>query len=267
MANLSTKHVARNKIILVYGPPKTGKSLFVGKLAEKKKLLWFDLENGSDVLFSLPKEWHKNIELIKIPDNRSYPIAIETCLKVIKGGAFSICETHGKVSCPVCIDLKTKLPKDGASVYSGDLSNIDSDTVVVFDSLTQLTNSAISSITRNKPDDYKLNYDDWGNLGKLLDIFLSHVQTFHGSIVCISHEGSVEMQDGKEKIVPVAGTRNFSRNTARYFGEVIYTEVVNKKHIAASSTTYKNSILTGSRTGASFESEESPKLLSIFEEH
>ena len=115
-----------------------------------------------------------------------------------------------------------------------------------------------------QPEDYKLTYDDWGNLGKLMDTFLSHVQQAPFNIICISHETEVEMEDGKNKLVPTAGTRNFSRNTAKYFDEVIYCEVKNKKHIAASSSTYSNNILTGSRTGFSIETQPNASLNQIF---
>jgi hypothetical protein len=135
---------------------------------------------------------------------------------------------------------------------------------VVVDSLTQLTNSAIAHITKHQPDDYKLNYDDWANLGKLMDTFLSQVQQARYNIVCISHETEVEMEDGKQKLVPTAGTARFSRNTAKYFDEVIYCEIKNRKHIAASSTTYSGNILTGSRTGNVMETATEPSLVPIF---
>ena len=102
------------------------------------------------------------------------------------------------------------------------------------------------------------------HLGKLMDTFLSHVQNAPFNVVCISHETETEMEDGKVKLVPTAGTRNFSRNTARYFGEVIYCEVKNGKHIAASSTTYSNKVLTGSRSGISLENAPEASLLRIF---
>lgn len=262
---LSQMKVDKTKRILVYGPPKSGKTEFVGKVAEAKKVIWFDLENGHDTLFKLPVEWQERIEVIAIPDTRGYPIAIETCLKVIKGDPVEICDEHGKVSCPQCWEFKEKKWKAGKSGTRVCLKELDNDTIVVFDSLTQLTNSAIANITRTKPDDYKLTYDDWGNLGKVLDTFLSYVQNARYNVVCISHENAVEMQDGKEKLVPTAGTRNFSRNSAKYFGEVIYCEVVNKKHKFASSTLYKNNVLTGSRAGKSLESGDDARLLDLWE--
>ena len=109
-----------------------------------------------------------------------------------------------------------------------------------------------------------MEFDDWANLGKLMDVFLSHVQQANFHVVCISHETEVKMEDGKDKLVPTAGTRNFSRNTAKYFDEVIYCEVKNKKHVVGSSTTYNNNILTGSRSGTTLETDPSASLIPIF---
>lgn len=255
---LSQKPATKHHHVLLFGPPKSGKTQLAGQLAEEFNIIYFDLENGIDTLLKLPEEWKERVEVISLPDTRSYPIAIETMLKVIKGGKVSICEAHGKVSCPVCT-------KNSSPVIEIELSTLPSNTVVIVDSLTQLTNSAIAHITKGTDDLYKLQQDDWGNLGKLLDIFMSHVQQAPFHIVCISHETEVEMVDGKNKIVPTAGTRNFSRNTAKYFDEVIYCEVKNGKHVAGSSTKYSNKILTGSRLGNEIEAlGENISLLPIF---
>lgn len=244
--------------VLIYGPPKTGKTELAGALAEYKKLLWVDLENGYTTLLKFPQEWKERIEIISLPDTRSFPIAIETCLKMVKGMKVSICEEHGKVACPSCTTQK----KPAVEV---ELSKLDSDTVVVFDSLTQLTNSAIAHITKGKPDDYKMEFDDWGNLGKLMEIFLSHIQQAPFNVVCISHETEAELEDGKLKLVPVAGSRTFSRNVAKYFDHVVYAEVKNRKHNFLSSTTSAINLNTGSRTGIVLESTAAPKLITLFE--
>ena len=254
---LSQKSASKSHRALLFGPPKSGKTQLAGKLSEEFNLIWFDLENGVDTLLKLPIEQQERIEVITLPDTRSYPIAIETMLKVIKGSRSEICEKHGKVNCSIC-------KKDNSPFNIVELSTLPLDTIVVVDSLTQLTNSAISHITKNQADDYKLNYDDWGNLGKLMDTFLSHVQQAPFNIICISHETETEMEDGKMKLVPTAGTRAFSRNTAKYFDEVIYCEVKNKKHIAGSSTLYNGNILTGSRTGSVLESQAEASLIPIF---
>lgn len=273
MAKLSSKQHSQTHRCIVYGGPKTGKSLLAGKLAEFYNLIWVDMENGHETLFQLPEEWQDRIELISIPDTRSFPIAIETVLKMVKGKV-SICEAHGKVSCVICKREETDRCKEVEadqhhdvhnSLFTDvDLNSLDHSSVVVFDSLTQLSNSAIAFITKNEPDDYKLNYDDWGNLGKLLDIFLSHIQQAGYNVVVISHETEAETEGKKKTLVPVGGTRNFSRNIAKYFDHVIYMERKNKKHVASSASTYATNILTGSRTDVSIEDSEVPSLLPIF---
>lgn len=255
---LSQKSASKSHRVLLFGPPKSGKTRLAGSLASSFNLIWFDLENGVDTLKQLPPSQQERVDVISIPDTRGFPIAIETMLKVIKGAPVEICEAHGKVACALC-------RKDSRPFTRVALSELPLDTIVIVDSLTQLTNSAISHITKDRGDDYKMQHDDWGNLGKLMDTFLSYVQQAPFNIVCISHETEVEMEDGKQKLVPTAGTRNFSRNTAKYFDEVIYLEVKNKKHIAASSTTYANNILTGSRSGTVLESSTGEaSLVSIF---
>lgn len=229
----------------------------LGTLAEHFKIIDIDCENGWETLLQIPEQFKDNVEIISLPDTRSYPIAIETCLKLIKGGPVDICEEHGKVGCTLC-------KKEDKPFTRLELNSLGPEYIVAFDSLTQLTNSAISHIAKNKPDDYKFEYDDWAMLGKIMDTFLSHVQNARFNVLCISHETETEMEDGKTKLVPTAGTRNFSRNTARYFGEVVYCEVKNGKHIAASSTSYSNKVLTGSRSGIRLEDSPAASLLRLF---
>ena len=258
MAKLTSLQASKTKRILLYGAPKTGKTKLAAELAEHFNVLYIGLENGHDTLFNLPQATQEKIEVLNLPDSRSYPIAIETMLKVIKGVPVKVCELHGKVGCPIC-------SKDAsAAIMDLELQALGPDWVVIVDSLSQLTNSAISFITKGKPDTYKLQTDDWGDLGKLMDMFLSHVQVAKYNIICISHETAVEMQDGKEKLVATAGTRNFSRNSAKYFDEVIYCELKNKRHVIGSATSYANNIVTGSRGDVALEDFKDPKLIYLW---
>jgi hypothetical protein len=252
--------------VLIFGPPKVGKSLLAGKLASHFKLDWLDAENGSEVLRQLPIEHQRNINLFSFPDTSSYPIAVESWRKIVKGsGELKICHTHGKVSCTLCT---TPELNDILDLTPGKL-----DRIIVFDSLTQFTNSAGAYFTNKlikasngklSNEDVKFGFDEYGAQGRVCEEFLSHIQQAKYHLICISHEQEVELEDGKNKLVATLGTRNYSRNSAKAFGHVVYCDVKNGKHNFGSSTTYLNNVVSGSRTGAALEKMEIPSLLPIF---
>lgn len=254
---LTEKKASATHRVLVYGGPKVGKTELVGKLSQYYNLHWFDAEKGWVTLTKLPKEWQERINIISIPDSRVFPIAAETWQRVIKGAAIDICGTHGKVSCAIC-------KKEAAALERVCLNELGPRDIVVFDSLTQLSNSFIAHLTKAQPEDYKLHLDDWGNLKVLVEKFLSQVQAANFNIVCITHEEQVPMEDGKMKLVPVSGSSKSSMNTAKYFDHVVYAEVKNKKHVFGSSTGYGMNIVTGSRTDVVMEKADQPSLLDIF---
>lgn len=257
MPVLSNVEESKTHTVIVYGAPKSGKTELVGKLAQEFNLLWFDLEKGYATLFKMPKSYQQRIQLVALPDTKIYPIAIETMLKVITGKPTDICIEHGKVSCALC--KKNSLPSE--TVH---LDSLDDNWIVVVDSLTQLANSCMNHLTKLQDDLYKVEWDDYRNQGSLMDKFLSQVQQAKFNIICITHEAEVEMDDGRKKLVPISGTLNFSRNTAKYFGTVVYSVIKNRKHEFGSTTTYSNNILTGSRTNFDIEKETVATLLNIF---
>lgn len=259
MAKLTEKKLSKTHRVLVYGEPKSGKTELAARLAEKYKILYLDLENGYETLLKLPHEWQENVEIVSIPDTKVFPIAIETVLKIVTGAPVEICDEHGKVGCAIC-------KKDSLPTTRVCLNELGEDWIVVVDSLTQLSNSAMNHLTKGQTDTYKPEWTDYRNQGQLLDKFLSQVQQAKYNIVCITHVVETELEDGRKKLVPVCGTTAFSRNTAKYFDHVVYCEVKNKKHNFASSTTYANNVLTGSRTDISLESVDNPSLLAIFTE-
>jgi hypothetical protein len=257
MPILSTVSAQTTHRALVYGGPKSGKTELVGNLSLYFNLLWFDCEKGYATLLKLPKAQQERINLISLPDTRTFPIAIETMLKVITGAAVEVCEEHGKVACGLC-------KKDSKLFTRICLSELTPDTIVVLDSMTQLANSTMAHITKGQSDDYKYEWDDYRKQGTLMDKFLSSVQQANYNIVVITHEVEAELEDGRKKIVPAAGTANFSRNTAKYFDHIVYCEVKNKKHNFGSSTTFGMSLVTGSRTDVEIEKGTVPSLLDIF---
>lgn len=259
MAKLTEKKLSKTHRVLVYGEPKSGKTQLAAALAEKYKILFIDLENGYETLLKMPVSWQQNVEIISIPDTKVFPIAIETVLKIVTGAPVEICDEHGKVGCAIC-------KKDSLPFTRVCLNELTDDWIVVVDSLTQLSNSAMNHLTKGQADTYKPEWTDYRNQGQLLDKFLSQVQQAKYNIVCVTHVVETELEDGRKKLVPVCGTTAFSRNTAKYFDHVVYCEIKNKKHNFASSTTYANNVLTGSRTDIALESSDSPSLLSIFAE-
>lgn len=251
--------------ILVYGAPKTGKTDFVGQLAATHKLWWFDLEDGVKTLISSPrmkKEWLANIELFKIPDTQTFPVAVDTLLRVIKGGDHAICHAHGSVNCSRCKSLGAEA---ATTINVGAFTSND---VLVIDSVSQLAASVMNYIKRDVilKDNYdaKADWDDYAKQGRIMDRIFSILQQAPFNVVAISHEQLVEMEDSKKRIVPIGGTSNFSKTFAKYFDDVVYCEIVNKKHKFASSTTYSGSIVLGSRAGKMLETMEQPSILELF---
>lgn len=254
---LTQAKTSKAKRVLIYGESMTGKTTLAGTLAAKYKMIWFDLEKGYESLLKLPATSQENIELLAIPDSKIYPIAIETLLKVFTGKEVFICETHGKVSCPVC-------KKAGEPETRICLNELDESYIVVIDSLTQLSASTINFLMKDKEDTAKPEWEVYRAQGALLEKILSCMQQSKHHIVCISHVVESQQEDGKVKLFPVCGTSNFSRNCPRFFDDVVYLELKNKKHMASCSTTYANNITAGSRSGHSIG--EDMNLLALFQE-
>lgn len=258
MAKLSEVSDQVAKKVLVYGASGSGKTRAVGQLANKYNLIWLDGENGWETLKQLPKEAQARIELIRIPDTKDLPMFAETVAKILTGAPCKVDDATGKVNHP----LREKDKRPYTEVH---MAEVDRDTILVIDSITQLVSSVTFQIIKGKPDDYKLDWDDWGNLGVVMNKLLTYIQAARYHVVAITHENIVTNVDKSEAIVPVGGTRNFSRNTGKYFGDVVYMEVKNKKHMAASSTVFSNKISTKSRTDVALEKDAEVDLLKLFQ--
>jgi hypothetical protein len=117
---------------------------------------------------------------------------------------------------------------------------------------------------KDKEDTAKPEWDVYRSQGALLEKILSCMQQAKHHIVCISHVVESQQEDGKVKLFPVCGTANFSRNVPRFFDDVVYVELKNKKHMASCSTTYANNVTAGSRLGHVIG--EDMNLLDLFSE-
>ena len=245
--------------VIVFGDPKVGKTELVGKLAHHFPMTWFDLEDGHATLLKLPSEAKKNINLIQVPDTRESPQAQDTIRRIFTNpGPHKICADHGKIGCMVC--TKSQRP-----FHTVDFANLRKNEIVVIDSLTQLSNSAMAKVMEKEDSLAKPEWDHYAKQGFILDRILSQVQAASFHVVVISHVTETEMIDGKKKLVPFGGTTNFARSISRYFGHSVYLYSSNKQHKAASESTFSTQISTGSRSDFSIESLKEPNLLEIFQ--
>lgn len=243
----------KNHSILIYGPPKTGKSRLVGtaaKIPEVKRIFWFDLENGMETLLhmDLTDEEMQKITVYSLPDTKQNPVAIETMLKAFSKNTVSICNEHGKVECKE----KECAAPENQTIFS--LKDCTHNDLIVIDSGSQLGDSAISAICLGKGDLFKPGWDEYAIVGKWLSDILSVIQqAAHTNFVVITHELITEGEDGKERTYPLIGSKNFSIRAGKFFGTVAYTHIKLNKHVAGSSATYRSDTITGSRVNATLE--------------
>ncbi|SRR5258706_7188661 len=247
---LSNIELRRAIHIMLYGPPKVGKTELYGELAEHGFNLYiFDFENGTLTLKrSISKEAQDRVEIYQIPDTKFYPIAGVTATKVMKPGVHKICHTHGSVSCSLC----AKDPTARTSTF--DNTKLTEKDIVIFDSLNQLTTSVMNHITKDiKDEDFKPGWDEYRAQGTRLDAFLSCVQNAPYHVICTTHELDLAKDKEPTEIVPLVGSRNFARNVAKYFDEVVHMHISNLAHRAYSDTLYSKNHLTGSRSRTRIE--------------
>lgn len=260
MSILSTKPKAELlHTVLVYGPSKSGKTEAVGKLAELGYTLWwFDTEAGALTLSKLSPAAQGRINLYSIKDTAENSYAAKTLLKLLNYrnvGPKNLCTKHGNLECLEC-------KKSGDSFEEFDITKLGPKDVVVVDSLTQLSDSILNSMLSSV--EQKPEYDHWRGLGVKLDSVMDWMKSASCHVVFISHEQGIEMEDGREKLTAVGGTKNYARSLPRHFSHVIYMSVVNKKHNAVSKSVALNGVVTGSRTDADVEKNEGNPLSAIF---
>lgn len=261
--------IEKNHSILIYGPPKSGKTRLVGtaaKIPEIRRILWIDNENGYETLMNmgLTDEELDKIDLIRLPDTRENPVAIETTLKLFSAKTpISICDAHGKVDCVECAKAK-------ASVTKVCLKDYGHNDLVVLDSGSQLGDSALNAACIGQDITYKPQFDDYGQCGKWLGAILSVIQQCQWTnFVVITHELVDEEEINgvkKDKIFPLMGSKTFCRRVSKFFGTVVYAHMKLGKHAAGSSSTYKSDTLTGSRVNATLEKSKDPSMRDILVE-
>jgi hypothetical protein len=253
----------RNHSILLYGPPKGGKTLLActaAELDEVENVYLIDLENGSEAVVNsgMSDEALAKIKLIRIADTRDDPVAIETILKAFTSKVpLNLCELHGRIECAEC-------KKAGDPFIKWSLSSCSHRDVVILDSGSQLGDSALAAACLGKPGMYKPTFDEYGMVNKWLgDICSVLQQCFHTNVVVITHEIALKDDEDKDKIFPLMGSKAFSMKCAKYFGTVAYVHKKLGKHVAGSSSTYRADLLTGSRLNIALEKSAKPHMRDI----
>ena len=245
---------------IFYGPPKSGKTFAAAQFSKDYNLLWLDCEKGYQTLFTaITDEMAEKVELVVVNDTQDKPNAVKTIGKLFtENRKHRICDEHGIIACPEC----SKNPN--ATYVDTNLYELDTSWIVVVDSLTQLSDSAIAHAL-GKVDTFdkkKVEYDHYDRQGLLLKNILTATQRLPCHTIFISHEEELEQEDGSKKLCPVGGTRNFSRKVTRYFDHCVYFEIKNAQHRANSDTSSARKYQAGSRNNVALEKDDD--LLSLF---
>lgn len=245
--------------VLVFGDGGTGKSTLVSELTKHGfRLLWISMDNGHSILQKLTPAEQDLIELVVIPDTRDYPTGVDAFRESFKYNDVHICNMHGKHNCSVCA-------KDTAAIFTDyNLKKMDRNWIVVFDNLSQLSDSYQSLVCKGKPVDYKLQLDDWGALLFHLKKGLGDIQQAPFNICAIAHAVEEKNTAGENKIMPMVGSSQFAPKVTGYFDHAVYCKVMNREHRYGSSTKFAINVLTKSRTDVEIEAMKEASLAPFF---
>lgn len=252
---LKYKGVPQAQRMLIYGAPKTGKTVLAGSLAKYYNVLWLDLERGYSSLLGtdlipearlqLADADLERIEYIGIPDTPASPVACATLLKMVESKKGWICNTHGTWCCPLCAKQKDEF-------FQIDLNQMTPDKwVIVIDSGTQFGQSALSQICNRSgikvEEGGHTTFEVWGAQGAYIAKLFGMFQNMNVNIVVLAHEIEVEMPDKTKRLAASMGTRNVASNFGKYFDHVIRLARAAGKHKVYSLTTSVGNFECGNR--------------------
>lgn len=261
--------------VALFGLPGSGKTHLAATIARVpsiKKVHWFDLENGIEtIIFAvdskgeplLTSEELAKIQVYRISDDKEKPRAAETLLKAFTShSGVKLCQEHGIVNCSQC----------ATTLVPFNLFTMDETEAIVIDSGSQLADSVIhlSQLLNPTLKHLKLHY---GNFTNDMGAIVSGIQAARCHIIMCTHEQEItkEVQVSntttEEKIlsiVPMCGSRNFSRKVGKYFGYKIYTYVNGASYRATCKIGKMDKVMVSYRRPVSFEGTADPSLEVLF---
>lgn len=258
----------RGSTVLVWGPPRTGKTRWVSSIAKApqiKKIFFWDTENGFESIIHatntdgtpyLSEEELTKINLIPILDTPERPLAAETLLKAFSSTSRTIYvnSADGKVRAKgqetdtdVCIS-----PEDWGP-----------DTAHVIDTIGQLGVSVLN-LARLEMGDVKDQRRWYQFANQHLNNFFTMVQASNAYIICVTHVLTDEVVLARDKsgnptstrddYYPLCLSKNYAMNVAKYFGSVIYRYIDGFSFAHVSTPTKKRGIQAGTRTNIDISS-------------
>lgn len=247
---------------LIYGEPKTKKSRLVMQLAEAGfKLKYFCIDGGIPIK-GQTKETLDNVEVFILRDTSTFQVGIKTIRRVIKGDELFLCDFHGNIDCKNC-----KLADQPFSRVC--LNEMQLDEIFVLDHLTALSNSALNTVwDGNKyaessiPADDTTSFNIWRQQGWLTADVLKRAENAPFNTAFICQEALAKMEDGATKIIPQAGTDNFSRTIPGYFHHIIHCDRQNGEFKFTSIK--NNQAIVGSRDNIAIEDMKVPSLVPFY---
>ena len=258
----------RGSTVLVWGPPRTGKTRWVSSIAKApqiKKIFFWDNENGFESIIHatnadgtpyLSEAELTKINLIPILDTPERPLAAETLLKAFSSTSRTIYldSANGKVRAKgkeidsdVCIS-----PEDWGP-----------DTAHVIDTIGQLGVSVLN-LARLEMGDVKDQRRWYQFAHQHLNNFFTMVQASNAYIICVTHVLTDEVVLARDKsgnptstrddYYPLCLSKNYAMNVAKYFGSVIYRYIDGFSFAHVSTPTKKRGIQAGTRTNIDISS-------------
>lgn len=261
---LATQLVQDNKeipqMLICFGDAFVGKTSLIAQFARKYKLQWLDTDKGYEAIFkAVPKEFWKNINLIRIKETPEQSVAADTLIKILKAKTpLRISEETGQVNC-------IQTTKAGGKFMTLEPATWGTETILVVDALSSVSDSAMAKYLGTMPADLqfkKKEFAHYDKQGLLLHAIMTYAKMQNYHVIFITHEEELEMENGLKKLAPKCGTRNFSKHIGKYFSHSIHCSIKNRKHVINSNTIGDLRALAGSRSRVDVKDVDS--LLNIF---